>query len=121
MGTEASPTCPDEPTATDSSSKLFHHIYDNFSVAAAKLLPSTVVMSSCNDQTIPWYSSTYFSQLLVKVGVQCRNLMYNHARHVDFVAHYSLRPPSHHPDKPANAAPALPAEDTPVTGEIFGN
>lgn len=71
--------------------KLFHHLYDNFTIAAAKLLPDTVIMSSCSDQTVPWYSSTHFSQLLLKVGVSCRNLMYNKESHCDFVVDYALK------------------------------
>ena len=109
LGYEAVPhTHPPENDPQDGSTRLFNHIYDNFSVAAAKLLPSSVVMSSCSDSTIPWYSSTYFSQLLARVGVQCRCLLYNHAHHADFVTHYGLKPPSPMPQAAANVPKHVP-------------
>lgn len=106
------PPVRDEGVPTDSASQLFHHIYNNFSLAAASLLPNCIIMSSCSDSTIPWYSSTYFAQLLGKAGVNCRNLMYNHAKHIDFVSDYTLKPPkaasnpNQHPSYPAASSNA---------------
>lgn len=75
-------------------------------------------MSSCEDRTVPWYSSTQFCQLLISAGVPCRKLMYNHSSHVDFVVDYTLKAP---PDPTGGQEVASPTEElSPDEGPLSG-
>ncbi|EFN56733.1 hypothetical protein CHLNCDRAFT_144155 [Chlorella variabilis] len=61
-------------------------------VGAARLLPPTVLTSSCTDVTVPWYESAEQFWLLHDCGVPAKHLVYNKVSHGDFVTGWAALP-----------------------------
>lgn len=72
-------------------------------VGAARLLPPTVLTSSCTDVTVPWYESAEQFWLLHDCGVPAKHLVYNKVRR----AGAGLEQGRRSCDVPSGAAPAI--------------